>query len=318
MQADVAVAEPEPAGAAERDRRLERVPALVRATPTPLLVGETRKRVEDAVEVRRDVEAEDLEVVADVPDHGELGGVDHVDEPAKEARAAHPAAEDGDLHRAACGQCPRSDTKLEPFEVGHRVDVVGEVRDRRGDHVGADRVRVHAEARGAPRAVERCEERRRGEAERVRRPVTRRDVREPVLGRRRLERAQVARDDARDVCVHDEHRTDDVAERGGDGCPLAAAGVAQDLRVVLGSDPGSLVVGRHDDRRSHTAAGGEDVGEHGEAERLALVVGEGAEPLLATRPAEGNDDRGHRSWTLSAWRTQRSQRSSKRSPRCSN
>ena len=86
--------------AAERDRRLERVPALVRATPTPLLVGEACKRVEDAVEVRRDVEAEDLEVVADVPDHRELGRVDHVDEPAKEARTADSAAEDGDLHRA--------------------------------------------------------------------------------------------------------------------------------------------------------------------------------------------------------------------------
>ena len=57
------------------------------------------ERVEDAVEVGRDVHAEYLDVVAHVPDHGHLGRVGHAHEPAQEARAADAAGEGYDPHR---------------------------------------------------------------------------------------------------------------------------------------------------------------------------------------------------------------------------
>ena len=69
MEAEIPVAEHEPALAAEPLRLLERRPGLARAAPTALLVGEAGERVEDAVEVGRDMDAEHLDVVADVPDH---------------------------------------------------------------------------------------------------------------------------------------------------------------------------------------------------------------------------------------------------------
>src|SRR5439155_5876368 len=66
MKAEVAVAEPEPLLAPEALRLLERVPRLVRPAPAPLLVTEAGKRVEDAVQIGRDMETEYLHVVADV------------------------------------------------------------------------------------------------------------------------------------------------------------------------------------------------------------------------------------------------------------
>ena len=76
MEAEVAVAEPEPRLAAELAGRLERVPGLVGAAPAALLVGDARERVEDAVEVGRDVQAEHLDVVADVAYDGDVVRVD--------------------------------------------------------------------------------------------------------------------------------------------------------------------------------------------------------------------------------------------------
>jgi hypothetical protein len=49
------------------------------------------QRVEQAVQVGRDVNAEHLGVVADVADHGHLGRLDEVDEAADEPRAADSA-----------------------------------------------------------------------------------------------------------------------------------------------------------------------------------------------------------------------------------
>ena len=73
VEADVAVAELEPGlVVAELLRRLERVPGLAAPAPAALLVVHVGERVEQAVEVRRDVQAEHLGVVADVADHGHL------------------------------------------------------------------------------------------------------------------------------------------------------------------------------------------------------------------------------------------------------
>ena len=101
MQADVAVAELEPRLAAVCGRRLERVPRLVRAPPATLVVRQPGECVEHAVEVGRDRETEDLEIVADVDDRGHVCGVEHVDETAQETRATDAACENGDLHARA-------------------------------------------------------------------------------------------------------------------------------------------------------------------------------------------------------------------------
>jgi hypothetical protein len=44
------------------------------------------------------VQPEHLEVVADVPDDRDVTRLDHVHDPLDEARAAHPAGENDDLH----------------------------------------------------------------------------------------------------------------------------------------------------------------------------------------------------------------------------
>ena len=44
---------------------------------------------------------EDLDVVADIPDDGHVGRIDRVDDAANEARPAHSAREDDDLHLVA-------------------------------------------------------------------------------------------------------------------------------------------------------------------------------------------------------------------------
>ena len=101
VEPEVAVAEPEPVLAAERGDGPERLPRLARAAPAALLVVQPGERVEDAVEVGRDRETEDVEVVADVADHRHVGRIDGADEAAREARAADAAGEERDLHVAA-------------------------------------------------------------------------------------------------------------------------------------------------------------------------------------------------------------------------
>ena len=98
LQAEVAVAEPEPRLAAEDFDGCQRVPRLVGPPPAALLVGQVGQRIDDAVEVRRHGEAEHVEVVADVDDRSDAGRIHRIDEPAQEARSADAAAEDRDLH----------------------------------------------------------------------------------------------------------------------------------------------------------------------------------------------------------------------------
>src|SRR5205814_6196880 len=72
MEPEIAVAELEPGLAAEPLDRVEGVPGLLRAAPSALLVSQAGERVEQRVQVRRDVEAVHLEVVADIGDHGQV------------------------------------------------------------------------------------------------------------------------------------------------------------------------------------------------------------------------------------------------------
>ena len=78
------------------------------ARPQPRSVSfRPGEAVEDGVEVGRDVEAEHLEVVADVADDRQLARREHVVEPGRELGAADAAGEENDLHavRAASTLC---------------------------------------------------------------------------------------------------------------------------------------------------------------------------------------------------------------------
>ncbi len=94
----IAVAEPEPVLPSPARRGVEGVPRLVRPPPASLRIDKPGERVEQAVEIRRDVETEDLDVVADVSDHRELARVEHGRETTCEAGAASAAREEDDLH----------------------------------------------------------------------------------------------------------------------------------------------------------------------------------------------------------------------------
>ena len=131
VQADVAVAEPEPGLAAELRDRLERLPRLAGAAPAALLVGEPRQRVEDAVEVGRDPQAQHLEVVRDVADDGDVVRIDDTEQPAQEPRPTDAAREDCDVHAAVSSRsatqhapCVLAEAVTEPGEIAGRVDVI--------------------------------------------------------------------------------------------------------------------------------------------------------------------------------------------------
>src|SRR5205807_8899244 len=90
-----------------RAGRLERVPALVSATPATPVVREPRQRVEDRVEVRRDVKSEHLDVVADIADHCRRSGSCDVLDADDEACAAHASRENDDVQTRLPSSCAR-------------------------------------------------------------------------------------------------------------------------------------------------------------------------------------------------------------------
>ena len=106
METEIEVTEREPVLATERADGLERVPGLAAPAPATLLVGEARERVEDRVEIRRDVEPEHLDVVTDVANHARHGSVRDVDDAADEARATDPSREDATFRRGS-SRAPR-------------------------------------------------------------------------------------------------------------------------------------------------------------------------------------------------------------------
>ena len=102
VQAEVAIAEPEPGLAAELGHRLERTPALVGAPPPSHVVGAAGERVEDAVEVGRHVQPEQLDVVRHVAYDGNVAWIDDSHHAAQEPRAPNAARKDSDVHAADC------------------------------------------------------------------------------------------------------------------------------------------------------------------------------------------------------------------------
>ena len=103
VQADVAVAEDEPVGAAQLAHDAHRRAGVVADAPAQL-ADAAGQRVEHRVDVGRDVQIPVLEVVADVRDHGHGGrrlGREHAE---REPRTADAAGEDGHPH---AGSMPR-------------------------------------------------------------------------------------------------------------------------------------------------------------------------------------------------------------------
>ena len=104
---------------------------------------------------------------------------------------------------------------------------------------------MRPEPRGAAGPEEGGEERRTRQRERVRRPVVGLDDADSVELGGADERAQVVRDDARDVGVDDEHRPVlDLPERGRDRGALAAARIVDDRSAELGRDRARRLVPR--------------------------------------------------------------------------
>ena len=226
VQAEVAVAEPEPVLAAERrDGRRARARSRPRGpSRAPRRAGRRARR--GCCRGRARPQAEHLEVVADVADHRHVRRIDGADEPAREAGAADAAGEERDLHSAASrpsaacvrgrrGRAARGRRACRRRRRGsdRRGDVVASP-DRASSRRGAKR-----SALPARRAARRARRRKR---ERVRRPV--RGLDEPRRRARRAgERPEVVRDDAREVRVDDEHQPRPV-ERGGDRRPWPPPG----------------------------------------------------------------------------------------------
>ena len=121
MQPEVAIAEREPVLAAKPADGLERVPGLAAAPPAALLVGKACERIEDRIEIRRDVEAEHLDVVAYVADHARHGRARDVDYAADEARAAYASREDGDVQTALLSSSTRQACVRGPARSCSRV-----------------------------------------------------------------------------------------------------------------------------------------------------------------------------------------------------
>ena len=88
VRGEVAVAEREPGGLAEPAERAEAGEGVARDTPAPHRVAPPGERVEDGVEVRGDVETEELLVVARVADDGEAARLDEAGEAPQEASPA--------------------------------------------------------------------------------------------------------------------------------------------------------------------------------------------------------------------------------------
>ena len=104
---EVAVAEPEPGVLAVAGEGVDGGERLARQAPPGVGVLGSGEGVGDRVEVGADVEAVEPVVVGGVDDHGDVGGVDDLHQPAEEARRPHPARQRRD----------------------HAVSVPGRVRD---------------------------------------------------------------------------------------------------------------------------------------------------------------------------------------------
>src|SRR5262249_21744611 len=96
---EILVAEAKPALAAQLRHSAEEAPRFVRAPPAGLWIGNPCERVQNRVEVWRDVEAQVLEIVACVCNDRERLRIEDAREAEGELGAAHATGERDDTHR---------------------------------------------------------------------------------------------------------------------------------------------------------------------------------------------------------------------------
>ena len=248
VEPEIEVAELEPRVAAPLPRRLERAPGLARPAPAALLVVEAGERVEHGVEVGRDVQAEHLEVVADVAHHGEARPEDVV-ETARELCASDAAREADDLHRAIASTSarvrapPRGPSPSRSASVSTSATRFGSASSSKSRPSSSTCARKRARA---VRPVERPEDLGVRQSQSVRPSVGRRDERDPAEPRRHGEGGEVGRAHAREIRVDDQADAVDALERGCDRRALALAGVVDRGRAELAGDEAAGGVRRHD------------------------------------------------------------------------
>ncbi len=99
MRGEVPVPEPEPLGpdAVGRELLLE-VEGLVGPPPPLLLVDAAAERVHHRVEVRTDLQPEEMDVVPGVPDDGDLGIRHGPTQPAQEPSPTNPTGQNHNPH----------------------------------------------------------------------------------------------------------------------------------------------------------------------------------------------------------------------------
>jgi hypothetical protein len=103
VQADVAVAEDEPVGSAEPADDAERLARVAPHAPALLGVHDAGEGVQARVEVGRDVQAEQLDVVPHVAHDRDAVGADDIDQPEREARSADAARQQRHAHATVTG-----------------------------------------------------------------------------------------------------------------------------------------------------------------------------------------------------------------------
>src|SRR5579871_664044 len=96
MNRKIAVAKAEPVLAAERGKGLHERPGFVLPAPTEFCIVEAGKRVHERVGVRRDMQAEMLEIIANIGDDDEIFGLDDPAQAQRELGAADAAGERDD------------------------------------------------------------------------------------------------------------------------------------------------------------------------------------------------------------------------------
>src|ERR1039458_7710809 len=102
MHSKIAVTEPEPCLAAQCSERLHEIPAFVRAPPAAFEIAEATERIDHGVDVRRDMQAEMLEIIAGIDDNCQVRA-DQALESERELGAPYPAAQCD--HRPAAKRC---------------------------------------------------------------------------------------------------------------------------------------------------------------------------------------------------------------------
>jgi DNA polymerase (family X) len=185
-------------------------------------------------------------------------------------------------------------TEANAIEIGGSVHVVRQIRHRNHDRFEPEVSRSTLEALGAARPVQRLEEVRSRQAERICPSVLGRDEGNSAGRRCREQRPEVIGEDTGNIGVHDEDGIlVDQADGGGDRVSLAATRVVDHLRARVGGDSSSFLVGGDDNRAADLGGRGQNVGEHRKHDGAVCFRVETGQTLLARATAERYDDGGH-------------------------